>query len=186
LYYAEIIASFFAVIYIFSAAREQYISWWWSVISSLFWAYASFVYFRLYVDFILQIFYIGIAFVGMYHWQRDKNKRDVLPITRMSINQHLLVIVPGFCLAYIFGYIFAKYTSAASTYIDSLTTVFSVFNTFLLVRKKIENWIYWMIIDAVMAYLFFSRGGYYFAALYSFYVFMSIDGYLKWRKKLFA
>ncbi|HND16776.1 MAG TPA: nicotinamide mononucleotide transporter, partial [Saprospiraceae bacterium] len=62
MYYAEIIASFFAVIYIFSAAREQYISWWWSVISSLFWAYASFVYFRLYVDVILQIFYIGIAF----------------------------------------------------------------------------------------------------------------------------
>ena len=104
----------------------------------------------------------------------------------MSLKLHLWVIVPGLLLSWLFGYFFANYTSAASTYLDAFTTIFSMINTYLLVRKKIENWFYWMVIDGMMIYLFFIRGAYYFSFLYLVYVILSVDGYLRWRKSLHA
>lgn len=120
----------------------------------------------------------------MYHWKKASRTEDTRKISSMSLRDHITVIVPGVALSVVFGYLFETYTVAASTYIDSLTTVFSILNTFLLVRKKIENWIYWIVIDSVMAYLFFSRGGYFFGTLYVIYLFMSVDGYIRWKSAM--
>jgi nicotinamide mononucleotide transporter len=186
LYTSEILAVIFAVLYIFAAAREQPISWVWAIISSLFWAYASFFIFKLYVDVFLQFFFIVTSVIGLYFWRYGGAQKSQLPVSRMNILQHLYVLIIGTVLSIIFGYFFATHTQAASTYLDSMTTVFSIINTYLLVRKKIENWLYWMVIDLLMAYLFFIRGGYFFSGLYLFYVFLSIDGYQRWKKKLVA
>ncbi len=174
------------MLYIFAAAREQPISWVWAIISSLFWAYASFFIFKLYVDVFLQFFFIVTSVIGLYFWRYGGAQKSQLPVSRMNILQHLYVLIIGTVLSIIFGYFFATHTQAASTYLDSMTTVFSIINTYLLVRKKIENWLYWMVIDLLMAYLFFIRGGYFFSGLYLFYVFLSIDGYQRWKKKLVA
>jgi nicotinamide mononucleotide transporter len=184
LYYSEIFAVFFAVLYIYAAAREQPISWIWAIISSLFWAYASFFNFKLFVDVILQFFFIITSFIGLYNWKYGGKEKLNLTVSRMDIRLHFWIIVPGLFMSYLFGYFFARFTSAASTYLDSFTTIFSILNTYLLVRKKIENWLYWMVIDGVMAYLFFTRGAYYFSGLYVLYIVLSVDGYFKWREKL--
>ena len=170
------------MLYIFAAAREKPVSWIWAIISSIFWAYASYFNFKLYVDTLLQFFFIITSFIGLYHWKYGSHRLRVLPITVMSPLQHTFIILPGLGLSFIFGYFFSSYTSAASTYLDAFTTVFSILNTYLLVKKKIENWIYWMVIDGLMIYLFFNRGAYFFSALYLVYVILSIDGYLRWRK----
>lgn len=180
LYYSEIFAVVFALLYIFAAAREQVIAWVWAIISSLFWAYASYFIFKLYLDVGLQFFFIISSFIGLYYWKYGGNNEKVLPISRMNSKEHALILSLGILLSLVFGCFFAAYSQAASTYADAFTTVFSILNTYLLVKKRIENWVYWMVIDAAMSILFFSRGGYFFSALYLVYVIMSVDGYRRW------
>lgn len=180
LYYSEIFAVVFALLYIFAAAREQVIAWVWAIISSLFWAYASYFIFKLYIDVGLQFFFIITSAIGLYYWKFGGDNEQVLPISRMNSKEHAIILSLGIVFSLLFGYFFATYSQAASTYADAFTTIFSILNTYLLVKKRIENWIYWMVIDAAMTILFFSRGAYFFSALYLVYVIMSIDGYRRW------
>jgi len=184
LYYTEIGGVFFGVLYIIAAAREQNLCWLWGIISSLLWAHASYFHFHLYIDALLQLFFVLTSFYGIYEWKYGGDKHNELEISTMKTLQHVYIIIPGIILSLIAGKLFANYTQAASTYLDAFATVFSIINTFILVRKKIENWIYWIIIDILMAYLFFIRGAYFFSGLNVLYVILSVDGYYRWKKSM--
>lgn len=178
----EIVSVFFAILYIIAAAREHNSCWLWGIISSGLWAYVSYFDYHLYIDAILQLFFVVMGFVGLYEWKYGGEKKSELKITKMTLNSHIWVIIPGLIASYLAGYYFANYTQAAATYLDAITTVFSVINTFILIRKKIENWIYWIVIDVLLAYLFFSRGAYFFGGINVLYVILSVDGYYRWKR----
>ena len=100
------------------------------------------------------------------------------------MQQHIKIISVGLLLSFAVGYLFTTYTETASPYIDALTTVFSVITTYMVVQKKLENWLYWVVIDVIYVFLYYSRGGYLFAILFVLYVIIAISGYLKWRKTM--
>jgi nicotinamide mononucleotide transporter len=106
-----------------------------------------------------------------------------LGISTLKIKEHAVLIAGGFALTLVVGYFFGRYTAAASTYLDAFTTVFSILATYLVTRKILENWLYWIIIDTVYIYLYFSREGYLFALLNVVFVVVSVVGYLNWQKK---
>jgi nicotinamide mononucleotide transporter len=171
-----------ALIYVALAARENVWCWFWGIISCALWAYASFFYYDLWLDALLQLFYVGMGFLGIYRWKYGDQKQADLPVSRMTWEQHLLIAVGGFIIALAFGYLFDEYTPAAATYLDAVTTVFAVITTFLLVQKKLENWLYWIAIDAAYVYLYSSRGALLFALLMAIYVVIAVFGYYSWRK----
>jgi nicotinamide mononucleotide transporter len=171
-----------ALIYVALAARENVWCWFWGIISCALWAYASFFYYNLWLDALLQLFYVGMGFLGIYRWKYGDQKQADLPVSRMTWEQHLLIAVGGFIIALAFGYLFDEYTPAAATYLDAVTTVFAVITTFLLVQKKLENWLYWIAIDAAYVYLYSSRGALLFALLMAIYVVIAVFGYYSWRK----
>jgi nicotinamide mononucleotide transporter len=78
--------------------------------------------------------------------------------------------------------ILKEYTNAAFSYLDTLTTVLSLWATWLLVSKVLENWLYWIVIDAVYVVIFWLRGGELIALLYGIYMLIAIWGYLNWKK----
>ena len=82
-------------------------------------------------------------------------------------------------LFYIVNLFFPK---AQRPLIDSFTTVFSFIATYLTAKKWIENWLYWIVIDAVTVYLYFSRGLNIYALLMLAYSVIAIFGYLEWKK----
>jgi nicotinamide mononucleotide transporter len=171
-----------ALIYVALAARENVWCWFWGIISCALWAYASFFFYNLWLDALLQLFYVGMGFLGIYRWKYGDQKQADLPVSRMTWEQHLLIAVGGFIIALAFGYLFDEYTPAAATYLDAVTTVFAVITTFLLVQKKLENWLYWIAIDAAYVYLYSSRGALLFALLMAIYVVIAVFGYYSWRK----
>ncbi len=164
------VATFTAIIYVVLAARGNIWCWAWGIISCSLWAYASFVFYELYLDALLQLFYVAMGFVGIYEWKYGGRAQEGLPISRLSINQHLQIIGGGTLAALLFGYFFDAYTPAAATYWDAFTTVFSIIATFILVRKVLDNWAYWIVVDAAYAGLYFSRGAYLFTFLMVVYV----------------
>jgi nicotinamide mononucleotide transporter len=171
-------------IYVILAAKESIWCWIFGIVGAILWAYAAYNFFNLYIDALLQLYYVFVSIYGWYEWNRGGKKRDKLEISRLSVEGHFKLIAGGFASTLIAGYFFGKYTAAASTYLDAFTTVFSIITTYLVTRKILENWLYWVVIDAVYIYLYFSREGYLFALLNVVFVGISVIGYFNWRRKM--
>ena len=180
------IATITALIYVVLAARSNIWCWFWGIISCSLWAYASFVFYQLYLDAILQVFYVAMAIIGFYQWKYGGENKAKLAVTRLEIKQHLYILAFGAILAIGFGYFFDEYTPAAATYLDAFTTIFAMITTILLVRRVLENWIYWVVIDAIYVYLYASRGAFLFALLMILYTVIAANAFYKWRKEYLA
>lgn len=172
-----------AIIYVVLAARENAWCWAWGVISCSLLAYADFTKYNLQVDGYLQIFYVGMGIWGLYSWKFSKGKNKDLPISKMHWKEHLAVIAVGLLLTSIWGYIFSRFTDTALPYPDSFITAFSVLATFLTVRKKLENWLYWIVVDTLAIFLFASRGAALVAVVMGAYTFIATVGYFHWRNR---
>ncbi len=175
-------ATLTAVVYVVLAARVNPWCWVWGMVSCALWAYASFFFYHLWLDAILQLFYVAMAFVGWYRWQFGGAQQSALPVTRLRLRQHLPILLFGGLATLVFGYFFGAYTPAAATYADAFTTVFSVIATFMLIQKKLENWLYWIVTDLAYVWLYGTRGAYLFALLMVVYTVIAIVAYRRWQK----
>lgn len=170
-----------ALIYVTLAARDNVWCWFFGIISCSLWAYASYAYYQLFLDALLQVFYVGVSFWGIYRWQRGGQDGQELPISRYPWTVHAGLVLGGLLLSGAFGALFANYTSAAATYWDASTTIFSIIATLLLVQRKMENWLYWIVIDILYAGLYYSRGAALFALLMLIYTLIAFFAYRNWR-----
>ncbi|MEM9917635.1 MAG: nicotinamide riboside transporter PnuC [Bacteroidota bacterium] len=180
----EQLALFSGIIYVVLAARESIWCWPWGILSSGLLGYASLTFYQLYADFGLQMYYVLMGFLGLYQWRFGSQSKTALPISRMRAREHLVVIVSGTIVGLFIGYFFDTYTEAAATYPDALTTSFSIIATLLVVQKKLENWLYWIVADLAYVVLYSSRGAWLFALLMVIYTGIAIFGYWQWKKRL--
>ena len=123
-----------------------------------------------------------MSIVGWLQWRGVSRDAPDRPITRMTTREHLSAGAIGIGLGVIFGYFFAAYTPAAATYLDATTTAFAILATFMLVQKKLENWLYWIVVDIAYVYLYGRQGAWLFAGLMVIYVIIAALGYIRWRK----
>jgi nicotinamide mononucleotide transporter len=182
--WVEIGAVVATFIYVILAAKENIWCWFFGIIGATLWAYAAYKFFDLYIDALLQLYYVFVSIYGWYEWTKGGKENKELEISELTTKEHLKLIAGGIVLTLITGYFFGKYTAAASTYLDAFTTVFSIITTYLVTRKILGNWLYWVVIDTVYVYLYFSREGYLFALLNIVFVIISIIGYFNWRRKM--
>lgn len=176
----EIVAVLFSIIYVILAAKENNWCWLSAVISVSLYIYLCFEA-QLYLETGLQIFYLFMAGYGFSQWKKPKIE---LPIKSWSIIFHLKLIFIGIVTSIAFGKLAETYTDAALPLIDAFTTIFSLFATFMVTRKILENWIYWIVIDAVSIYLYYSRDFHLTAALFVAYTIIAAFGYLSWKKEV--
>lgn len=173
-----------AAAYVILAARQHIACWIFGIVSAILWAYAALHFYKLYSDALLQVYYVGMGIYGWWMWQRDRQSGHTLNIQLMTARQHGQLLLVGTIFSLGLGYFFEHYTDAAASYWDAFTTVFSILTTFLVARRYLDNWLYWVVIDAVYVYLYASRGGHLFAVLNAVYVVVAIVGYLNWRRSL--
>jgi nicotinamide mononucleotide transporter len=176
----EAVAVFFSIIYVILASKESIWCWAAAAISVSIYIYICF-FAQLYAETGLQIFYLFMAFYGYYNWNK---KEQNLQISQWSISRHLLIIIIGSLLTFLIGFYLTTYTNAKMPIVDSFTTVFSVFATYMVTKKILANWLYWIVIDIVSAYLYLSRDLELTALLFMIYTVIAIFGYLSWIKKI--
>jgi nicotinamide mononucleotide transporter len=173
-----------SIAYAWLASRNNIWCWLFGIISPVLTMYALYFYFNLYAEVILQVYYIGMAIYGFYSWKYGGVKHSEKPIETWPAKRHLIVIFTGLILTFILGYFLKNYTAAASTYLDSFTTVFAILATYMTAKRILENWIYWIIIDTVSIFLYAGRGGYFFALLFVAYTLIAMYGLYHWRKQI--
>ena len=176
----ESAAVFFSILYIILAVKESIWCWGSAAISVILYIYICYTA-QLYPETGLQVFYLLMAFYGYYQW----NKNDsTLQIQQWTTAKHLLILLIGAILTFLMGFYFSIYTNAAMPLVDSFTTVFSVFATYMVTKKVLGNWLYWIVIDAVSVYLYFSRDLHLTSLLFIVYTVIAIFGYFSWLKKI--
>lgn len=171
-----------ALVYVVLSARNNSWCWPFGIVSCALWAYASYGY-GLYSDVLLQLFYVIMGFWGLYNWQKGGEGGTPVAISSMPFRAHLIYLVTGLAGGLLLGYLFS-HTNAEATYWDALTTVFSVLATFMLVRRQLENWWYWIVVDLVYSGLYYSRGAVLFAVLMVVYTLIAVYAYRNWQREM--
>ena len=181
----EMTAVVFAIAYLLLAVRENVMCWLFAFMSTaiytvLFWDVS------LLMESALNVYYMAMAVYGWQQWTRGgANGNDhprALEIQSLSRGQHALVIGAIAALTIFSGYLLTEYSTAAWPYVDSFTTWASVITTYLVARKYLENWLYWIVIDTVSIPLYIDRELVLTALLFAVYVVIAVGGYLGWRR----
>ena len=174
----ETVAVIFSLLYVYLAAHQNNLCWLAAVISVSLYIYICFDA-KLYAETILQVFYFLMAIYGFYSWKKNNSQ---LQISTWPIKKHLFIIFSGTILTFFLGFIFSNFTDAEMPLVDSFTTVFSVFATYMVVKKILSNWLYFIIIDIISTYLYFSRDLHLTSLLFLLYTFIAVAGFIKWNR----
>ena len=176
----ELTAVFLAVAYLVLAIRQNIWCWFCAAISTAMYVYL-FAVANLYMESLLNVFYFGMAIYGWYVW-RDGKADDELAVSVWPVRIHLYAVSTIIIFAAISGFLLAKFTDAAYPYIDSATTFAAIWATFLVARKVLENWWYWLVIDVVSIFIYWSRGLEATAVLFIIYVVLIPIGLVAWTR----
>ena len=181
----EVAAVIFAIAYLLLAVRENILCWLFAFLSTviytvLFWDVS------LLMESALNVYYMAMAVYGWYQWthggHNGSDEPHALAVQSMSARQHALVIAMIAVLTTVSGYLLGEHSSAAWPYVDSFTTWASVITTYLVTRKYLQNWLYWIVIDTVSIPLYIDRGLGLTALLFAAYVVIAVFGYISWQR----
>ena len=179
----EILAVVMAVVYLVLAIRQNIWCWVAAAVSTLLYLFIMYQA-RLYMESVLQVFYLVMAAYGWHQWRRGGPDGNELKVSTWPLRYHLFAIGLVLILVFISGELLTRYSNAALPFLDSLTTWGAVVATFMVTRKILENWIYWFVIDSVSIALYLNRDLFFTAALFTVYLVMIVIGYRTWRASI--
>ncbi len=178
----EIVATLLGAAYVILAARRNRLCWAAGALSSALVGLLSLVR-ELPMQAALNVYYVGMAGYGFWNWTRMGAEGE-LPVGTLAPRWHLMAAVVIVPLSWVTAEILARETQAAWPLLDSLTTWFSLFATWLVARARIENWIYWIIIDGVLVYLYYMQGLPVIALQFAAFMGLALAGFIAWRRRL--
>ena len=133
----------------------------------------------------LQVFYIVMAVYGFWAWGKNSSGEH-LRIQRWPLKLHLLILAAVLTSGVGIGLLLARFTDAALPIPDSITTIGALTTTWMVARKVLENWLWWVGIDLVSIVLYLERGLELTALLFAGYVVLALLGWHNWRRLLRA
>jgi len=178
----EALAVVLGIAYVILAAYESNWCWLAAAISVSLYIYICFNA-KLYSETGLQVFYLIMAFYGWWQWKSGKPGKEKLEISVLKTSNHLLLIALGLLLTFLFYFVMKNYTNAALPLADAFVTAFSLIATFMVAKKNLENWIWWILIDGLAVYIYFRRGLQLTAFLYFIYAIIAVAGFINWKKE---
>ena len=170
-----------AVLYLLLAIRENIWCWLFAGVSTAIYVYL-FVIARLYMESALNVFYFAMAIYGFSVWYRGRTPERQLPVTVWPVAVHIWAVAIIVAASFISGNLLDQFTDAEFPYVDSLTTWSAIWATFLVARKVLENWWYWLVIDIASIFIYWSRDLELTALLFVVYVIMIPFGLISWTR----
>ena len=180
----EIAANATLVTAVFLAARNNIINW---VVGIFACALFGLFFFqiKLYADVTLQFFFIATNIIGWLNWQKGGAQRTVLPVTRVQPLWHLALYFPlAAGTAWAYSELLRHYTDASYPLIDSGVLTFSIVAQLLLMNRKLETWVFWLIVNTLAVPLYFVKGAYVTSFVYTIFWFNAFYGFWVWRREM--
>lgn len=178
----EQLAVLCALMYVILISFKSQWGWLFATISSA--IYIFICYFgKLYLETGLQVFYVSMAIYGWYEWS-DADEEENEGFTQWPLKKHTYLIGITLMLTFFTGLIFDWYTDQANPFLDAFTTMISLVATYMVTKKVLENWLYWIVIDLVAMVLYMNRGFELTGILYLLYSVIAVFGYFNWKRSL--
>ncbi|KAF0200824.1 MAG: nicotinamide mononucleotide [Bacteroidetes bacterium] len=185
----EAIAAVLGIASVWYARRENILVFPTGIVSVLIYIYICFVA-RLYADAGIQVFYAGMSVYGWYNWTRKTGDSDRLAITVNSRTEQFIGIAATFVLYWIIlGIIWyfnqddMVYMRSYVPWVDSFTTAVFLIGMLLMARKKLENWIYWIIGNIISIPLYFIKGLAFTSFQYLIFLILAVLAFMEWHRR---
>lgn len=139
---------------------------------------------RLYSDLILHLIYIVMQFYGWYHWLHGSRGQAELEVSVLSKPAVMAWGTVAVGVTVLWGHSMATYTDAAAPYADGFIAVASLIAQWLMARKNLQSWHFWIAVDVVAIAVYFSKELYITTGLYSVFLVLAILGYFQWKQAI--
>lgn len=193
--FIELIATMTGGIAVWLSAKENVWSWIIGLFNVIL-AFLMFFQIQLYPDMFLQVFFFITNIIGFWQWkfpkQSEANAQHELKITKLSVRHFSILSAIGVLGTLIMGGFSANLHEiapklfslpSAFPYMDSFTTVMSIVATFMLIRKKVEAWWIWLVVDIIATYMYYIKDVKLYSLLYFVFVIIAAFGAIEWTKR---
>ncbi|MEP1488190.1 MAG: nicotinamide riboside transporter PnuC [Algibacter sp.] len=137
-------------------------------------------------DMMINAYYFIMSIYGWYVWTRKVDESHVTPITKTTFNEKKIstaIFLATLLFVYLVYQTFDKWTSWVA-YVDTLTTAIFFVGMWLMARRKLENWIFWIVGNIISVPLYFYKGFTLTSFQYLVFTFIAVFGYLAWKKNI--
>lgn len=194
--YLEFFGTIFNLWCVWLTAKNKVSSWPIGIIGVILYIFL-FYQIQLYSDFIEQLYFLVTGFWGWYVWthpnNEQKDQENNLKITDNPLQTNLIwagvtfggTLLLGYFMSNVHLYFPAFFPEAASfAYLDAFTTVMSIVATILMVKKKVECWYLWILVDIIGICLYYVKDVKFIALEYLIFLILAIQGLIQWRKAI--
>lgn len=178
----EMTAVLLGLAYLLLAVRRNLLCWLCAFVSTAI-TIAVVAQARMYMQVLLNVFYLAMAVYGFIDWKRGRTESGDVRIESWNVNQHVTVALLVIIASALNGWGLARWTDASAPYLDSFVTWGSIVTTWMVARRIIENWLYWIVVDAAAAWLYYSQELLAFTVLFIIYLGIVVRGYFVWRRE---
>ncbi len=191
--YIELFGTLFNVWSVWLVVKGRIATWPIGIVGVLLFL-ALFYQIQLYADTLEQVYYLGASVYGWWMWSRLTEPSGAKPTALRYSSQRSIATTVGITLALglALGYVTSQLhvwlpqwfaAAAAYPYIDALTTLMSFTATLLMAKKRIECWVYWILVDVVGIWLYYVKDVKFIALLYCLFLVMATSGLLAWHRQ---
>lgn len=178
----ELIAVFFGLLSVWFSKNNNVLVYPTGIINTSIFVYLLLKW-ELLGDMIINVYYFLMSIYGWYYWTRKSNNLGYTPITRMHSTdiKIILIIIISSVLFVSYLYSFFEKWSGFVSYVDIITTAIFFAGMWLMARRKIESWFFWILGDIISVPLYFVKGLAFSSFQYLIFTFIAIAGYYKWK-----
>lgn len=179
----EIVAVIFGLLSVWYAKKDNILVFPTGLVSTSIFVYLLWKW-TLWGDMMINGYYFVMSIYGWYHWTRKKGDTIEFPISKISsAEKRIAIILFIFTVAFVVSvyYYFGKFTTWYA-YVDTFITGIFFVGMWLMAKRKVENWIFWIIGDVISIPLYFSKGFTFTSFQYIVFTIVAIFGYLEWKK----
>ena len=179
----EIIAVFFGLLSVWYAKKADIKVYPTGIISVVIYVYIC-VGVKLYADMGINFVYFVMSIYGWYAWTKKDKKEKILPISFCTKKEYFINFMMFAFFLITLIYVLTNYTDSNVPYWDSLTTAIFLVGMWLMARKKVENWILWIIGDIISIPLYFYKGLVLTSFQFTIFLIIAVLGYIEWKRKV--
>jgi len=137
---------------------------------------------NLYMESFLNFYYLIMAIYGFKQWNNKGDSEKEKAIIVWPMQKHLLFVFIAAGLVFLSYSLLSNYTDQDFALLDSFTTWFAILATYMLTQKVLENWLYWILINAAAIYIYLAKGFALTAVLFFSYILLAVIGWRTWKK----
>ena len=179
----EFVAVIFGIASVLFSRKENILVYPTGIINTIFYTWFCFSWWGLYAEGSLNFYYTIMSIYGWYVWTKKSNNKTI-EITWNS-KKDWIVSITFFVICWIFLYMALRdYTTSTVPLGDSFASATAYTGMWQMTRKKIENWIWWILTNTASIPLYFYKGAVFTSFQYIIFLLLAIAGFIEWKKKL--